>query len=351
MSVEPTPQPRHGHARHGSEHPHAAAEPRAFAAPASQPVRVSPDNFSRAESDLCFSRLVQQGGFGRFYHFRAPTPLDQQTVIRMNRDTLYSGAVFDLDAGPVTVTMPDAGRRFMSLQVINEDQYTLSVHYGAGDRRLTRSDVGTRYVLCGVRTVANPSDPQDMQAVHALQDAIGFAQGSPGRFEIPNWDHASQDKVRAALIELSATLTDASHTFGRKGDVDPVRFLIGSAYAWGGNPEREAMYLNVVPAKNDGATVYRLHVRDVPVDGFWSVSVYNSDGYFEPNPQNAYALNNLTGKPEADGSVRIQFGGCDGGASNCLPITRGWNYMVRLYRPRPEVLDGRWTFPEAEPVG
>jgi hypothetical protein len=48
----------------------------------------------------------------------------KQGIIRFNRDTLYSGAVFDLDAGPVTVRLPDAGKRFMSMQVINEDQYT-----------------------------------------------------------------------------------------------------------------------------------------------------------------------------------------------------------------------------------
>jgi hypothetical protein len=71
---------------------------------------------------------------------------------------------------------------------------------------------------------------------------------------------------------------------------------------------------------------------------------------FEPNPQNAYALNNITAKKSADGSVAIQFGGCDGKVPNCLPITPGWNYLVRLYRPRAEVLDGHWTFPKGEPA-
>ena len=351
MSVQPTSQPHPAGARPASEHPHAAAEPRAFAAPASQSPLVTPDNFARAESDLYFAGIVKDGGFGHFFHIRDPTPLDHQSVIRMNRDTLYSAAVFDLDAGPVTVTMPDAGRRFMSLQVINEDQYTLGVYYGAAAHALSRDDVGTRYVVCAVRTLANPNDPQDMQTSHALQDALGVTQASPGRFEVPAWDHASQDKVRRALVELSTTMTDTSRTFGRKQDVDPVRFLIGSAYAWGGNPQAEAMYLNVVPAENDGATIYRLEVRDVPVDGFWSISVYDADGYFEANPQNAYTLNNLTARSKADGSVRIQFGGCDGSVPNCLPITKGWNYMVRLYRPRPEILNGRWTFPEAQAAG
>ena len=84
-------------------------------------------------------------------------------------------------------------------------------------------------------------------------------------------------------------------------------------------------------------------------DGFWSISV-NAKGYFEPNPQNAYTLSNISAKPGPDGSIAIQFGGCDGNVPNCLPITPGWNYLVRLYRPRAEVLDGRWIFPDAKPA-
>jgi hypothetical protein len=90
-------------------------------------------------------------------------------------------------------------------------------------------------------------------------------------------------------------------------------------------------------------------VKDVPVDGFWSISLYNAQGFFEPNTFNAYTLNNITAKKAGDGSVVIQFGGCDGKIPNCLPITKGWNYMVRLYRPRAEILSGKFKFPEAQP--
>jgi hypothetical protein len=120
--------------------------------------------------------------------------------------------------------------------------------------------------------------------------------------------------------------------------------------AWGGNPDEDALYLNVTPAKNDGKTMYTLTFKDVPVDGFWSISVYNAAGYFEPNAANAHSLNDLTAKRQKDGTVTVQFGGCEQGASNCLPIVPGWNYMVRLYRPRREVLEGTWKFPEASPI-
>ena len=119
--------------------------------------------------------------------------------------------------------------------------------------------------------------------------------------------------------------------------------------AWGGNPDEDAVYLNVTPSRNDGKTPYRLTVKDVPVDGFWSVSVYDEAGYFKPNAANAYTLNNVTAKKGADGTITVEFGG-EASAPNHLPITRGWNYMVRLYRPRKEVLDGSWKFPEARVV-
>jgi hypothetical protein len=96
------------------------------------------------------------------------------------------------------------------------------------------------------------------------------------------------------------------------------------------------------PAQSPGS-------HDVPVDGFWSGSVYNTQKYFKQNPFNAYSLNNITAKKGADGSVSLQFGGCDGKIPNCLPIINGWNYVVRLYRPRADILNGTSKFPEAQP--
>ena len=312
-------------------------------------VPVTVDNFIRAESDLYFGGILKDsGGIGKFLHRREPARIDNQTVIRLNRDTLYSSAVFDLDAGPVTITMPDAGKRFMSMQVISEDHYVPEVVYGKGSYTLTRDKVGTRYVAVAIRTLVDPADPEDVKKVHALQDAIKVSQKAAGKFEAPNWDPASQKKVRDALLVLGSTVPDFKKAFGTKAEVDPIRHLIGTAAAWGGNPDKDATYLNITPAKNDGTTVYKLNVRDVPVSGFWSVSVYNAEGYYEKNPYDAYTLNNLTAKRSDDGSIAIQFGGCDGKVPNCLPVVKGWNYTVRLYRPRAEILSGKWKFPEPQ---
>jgi hypothetical protein len=319
--------------------------------PSGTAVPVTVDNYNRAQSDVYFGQTVKAGAFGKFRHGRELAPIVSRGIVRPNRDTLYSFAVFDFDAGPVTVTLPDAGKRFMVMQVLNEDQYTPAVFYGAGGHTLTREGIGTRYGIVVVRMLVDPANPQDLQQIHALQDALTASQQSPGTFEIPNWDQASLKKVRAALSQLGETISDTRRMFGAaEHQVDPVRHLVGTALVWGGLPEKDALYLPVTPARNDGVTIHKLTVKDVPVDGFWSITVYNAEGYLEPNQYNAYSVNTMTARKDADGSVAIPFGGCDGEIPNCLPIMKGWNYAVRLFLPRSEILDGRWKFPDAQPV-
>lgn len=313
-------------------------------------VHVNVENFIRAETDMYFAKSVNDGGLGKLTHLRQLADIDNQTVVRMNRDTIYSSGVFDLAAAPLTVVLPNSGTRFMSMQVISEDHYTTEVVYAPGRFTYTKERVGTRYVFIIVRTLADPKNAEDVKAANALQDKIEVEQAGTGTFEVPNWDSGSRDKVRAALNALAATGLSNKPRFGTKEEVDPVEHLIATAIGWGGNPASAAVYTGAYPEANDGKTVHRLTVNDVPVDGFWSISVYNGDGFFVKNDRGAYSLNNLTAKPNPDGSFTIQFGGCDKDVPNCLPIMPGWNYTVRLYRPHKEIIDGTWKFPEAQPV-
>src|SRR6266404_4266411 len=119
--------------------------------PSSPTVPVTIDNYNRAQSDVYFAVIAKGGGFGKFRHGRDLAPIGQGGIIRPNRDTLYSLAVFDLDAGPVTITLPDPDKHFMTMQIINEDQYTQPVYYGAGQRVAARAMTGTRYASVAVR--------------------------------------------------------------------------------------------------------------------------------------------------------------------------------------------------------
>lgn len=319
-----------------------------------KPMTVTADNFVRAETDMYFAGHLKRPGaaLGKISHDREVASVDNQPVIRYNRDVLLSSGLFDLGAGPVTIKIPDPGNRFLSILVINEDHYDPFAEFGGGTYTLTQENVGTRYCVVALRTFIDPNDPKDIEKAHALQDAVTVSQpGGPGKLELPVWDIASQNRIRDSLLAVGRSVNSFKGAFGKKGEVDPRMHLIGTALGWGGNPEKVAFYTNVNPANNDGKTVYKLHVpANVPVDAFWSIAVYNEKGYFQKNDIGVYNINSVTAQKNQDGSVDIQFGGCDSKTPNCIPIVKGWNYAARLYRPRKEVIDGNWKFPEAMPV-
>ncbi len=309
---------------------------------------VTSDTYVRAQSDSMLKSYVDKGAFGTFSHIREPTPIDQQDVIRMNRDTLYSMGIFDL-AESLRVTKPDTGDRYQSMMVLSQDEYIPMVAYDPGEYALTKDTVGTRYVLVLFRTLVDATKPEDIKAVHEAQDAITTQQVSPGTFEIPDWDQQDLKKLTDAINVVADTLTDTSKCFGTKEEVDPIAHLLGAAFGWGGLPAKDATYLTVTPRQNDGKTTHVLTVKDVPVDAFWSISLYNNDGYYEQNPGDVYLVNDRNATKNDDGSITIHFGGGTS-QSNHLYIMDGWNYTVRLYRPRKEILDGSWSFPEAKPA-
>ena len=310
-------------------------------------LKVNVNNFAKAESHRMFADLQRaSGGVNRFRHTRTPTPIEEQPVIRMNRDTVYSSAVVDISGGAM-LTVPHAGGRYLSVMVVNEQHHINEVFHDPGVYELTVEQLGSPYVLVAVRILVDPRDPADLEAVAALQDQLEIEAVASRPFVMPDYDPESFDRTRDALLALAKDMTSFGHSFGRAEDVDPVHHLISSAAGWGGLPDREAVYLGVSPGLPVGE--YELTVGvDVPVDGFWSISVYNAAGYFEPNARDAYSVNNLTAAPNDDGSVTVRFGGDGDPSRNSLPITEGWNYLVRLYRPRPEVLDHTWTFPTLE---
>ena len=311
---------------------------------------VDAGTFVRAETDRMFTDLQRDaGGVNRFQHNREPASVDRQTVVRMNRDTLYSFAVVDL-AGGATLTLPDAGGRYLSAMVLDNDHLVADVLHTAGEHPLDAETVGTRYAALAVRTLVDPVDPADLAAVAAIQDGVRLTAGSADPFVSPEYDAASLDTTRDALLVLAAGLRRYDRMFGTREQIDPVQHLIGTAAGWGGLPTTEASYVGVNPQVPPGR--YELTLRDVPVDAFWSVSVYNAKGYFEPNPQGHYSVNSVTAVPDTDGGVTVRFAppGDLGDEPNTIPVPEPWNFLVRLYRPRAEVLDGSWTVPQLRPA-
>ncbi|MFB6135391.1 MAG: DUF1214 domain-containing protein [Halobacteriaceae archaeon] len=307
------------------------------------------ENFTRANCHAKWQSTVDDGGFGQFDHLRRLAPIDEQITVGLNRDTLYSFGVFDLTE-PVTVTLPDAGDRYLSMNVQNEDQYVTTCVYEPDSYRITRERTGTRYAGVAIRTFVDPDDPDDVERVRQLQDEVVVEQSSAGSFEIPSWDRQSLGRLEDALNTVVRTIDDYSDAYGYADQVDPVKFFLLSTSGWTGVPQpAEALFFFEMPERNDGTTPHTLTVEDVPVDGFWSVSVYNRDLLFEQNEYDAYSVNDVTAVQNEDGSVTIHFGG-DPDQPNFIYTPEGWSYVVRLYQPRESILDGSYQFPEARPA-
>src|SRR5437667_12365875 len=105
---------------------------------------VTVENYNRAQTDVNFAGVVKNGGFGKFRHGRELAPPVQQGIVRPNRDTLYSFAIVDLDAGRVTITLPEAGKRYLGTQVVNQDQYPPAPYYGPAPHTLDSDMIDAR---------------------------------------------------------------------------------------------------------------------------------------------------------------------------------------------------------------
>ncbi|MFT4671507.1 MAG: hypothetical protein ACI945_000843 [Pseudohongiellaceae bacterium] len=306
-------------------------------------IEVNVLNYVRAKTTIHFDSVIARaGGINKWGHVREPIPLNQQRSRRMNRDTLYSSVVVDISKG-ATFSMPDAGDRYMSATVINQDHFINRIFHGAGNFSLDIEEFDTPYVLLTVRILANSEDPRDIAIANQLQDALTIESASNNPYVHQNYDMDSLNAVGEPLIELAAGLPNVIETFGKKDAVNDVRHLLVTAYGWGGLPEYEAFYVNVQP--DLPVASYSLTVKDVPVDGFWSLSVYNKEGYFQANIHDAYSVNNLTATPNENGSYTVHFGG-DPTDDNYLPITEGWNFVMRMYQPQETAMDGSWKMPD-----
>ena len=133
--------------------------------------------------------------------------------------------------------------------------------------------------------------------------------------------------------------------FGEKIDTDEVAHLLGVAGGFGGLPENLALYTIEEVEENDGTQEYVLNFRDVPVNAFWSVTVYDEDGHLLDTDK--VNINSYQARPNADGSYTIHFSNDDSRINN-IHIAEAWNYTVRMYEPQQPIIDGDWTFPKAK---
>jgi hypothetical protein len=286
------------------------------------------------------------GGVNRFFHFRAPTPLDQQTVVRMNRDTLYSGAVIDVTGG-ATITFPEVpDDRYVSILIIDNDHYAPVVFYDPGVHEIPTD---TDFMFAAVRIqIFDPTDPGEVALINALQDQFVITAGNANPLPPFDWDRDSLDALRIQYEAEAASFANFNGMMGPRGQVNEATRHIAAAAGWGLFPERHATYLGAFPGLGTDRCFTATY--DVPENGaFWSITMYDGTGFiaYENSIVNS---SNVT--MNDDGTFTAFFGSKElcGDVPNRIDTPEDWNFMMRIYLPGPSVLDGTYTLPEVVPL-
>ena len=142
------------------------------------------------------------GGVNTFRHNCEPTPIDEQTVVRLNRDTLYSFAVVDISAG-ATLTLPEAGDRYISAMIVNEGHLINRIFHRAGSYELTLAEFDSPYLFVAVRILADPDDEADLAVEAELQTQVTLEARSSTPYTLIEHDSASLEETRGALLTLA----------------------------------------------------------------------------------------------------------------------------------------------------
>jgi hypothetical protein len=308
---------------------------------------VTPETYIRAESDRQFATVVKMaGGVNRLFHFRSPTPLDRQNVVRMNRDTLYSMGVVDTSRG-ATITVPELPEdRYASVYLVDNDHYCPFVVYKSGTHELPRD---TQYLGIGVRIqVFNPKDADELAMVNKLQDQYIIKANSTDPLPEFKWDLESLKALTSKYEVESAQYNSWKGMMGPRGTVDEKTRHIAAAAAWGLFPEWDATYLNY-SGDHDPKVCYKATYQVPENEAFWSITVYGNDGYMKSD-NNIVKSSNV--RLNADGTFTVCFGsrGTCGDVPNRLDVSEGWNFLMRVYRPGSSILDGSYMLPLAVPA-
>ena len=145
-------------------------------------------------------------------------------------------------------------------------------------------------------------------------------------------------------------------TMGVYGNYYLKRALVAQL-GLGANLPEDAIYpLNLVDSEGkplDGANAYTLHFdkgQIPPVQAFWSITLYDNDGFQVANPINRFAVSSwMPFKFNADGSLDLYFQDESPGGdkdANWLPAPKGpYNLTMRLYAPKSDALTGKWNPP------
>lgn len=286
---------------------------------------VTTENYVVAESDWYFDGVQKKAGVNTWMH-DDPISLDNQQVIRSNRDVVYSIAIVDVSEG-ATFTVP-ASDEFQIIHIIDEHHLFHQVVKNGETLKVSADDIQGEYVYLLART----RDNGDYEDTKKRQAMLKFEANSDRPYESKGFD---AEEVIAFREELVRQVNDgeqpiAGHdAFGKTlEDVNPHNYLYAAAYGWGGLPMDTAQYvpLQVTSDKCQSWTIEK-PALDWNNNGYLSATFYGADGWV--HVEDFYIPHS---EMQDNGDSFSFTTNCAQGKGNAT-VEKGGNFLIRMYLP------------------
>lgn len=307
--------------------------------------------FIQAESRAFFADFIGRAGINAFFHFPGVATAEDRFVVSPNNDTVYSIATVNVTEG-FNLVLPEMGDRFVSIQIIDENHMTPFYLYGGGTYTFTADQFETSYVGVGIRTATDASEADVLFIQEQLFPNYQIT-GAADADDMPRPDLEVLERVRTALIAEYDNLTTTAGAMQPSTDLveDWKFFTYVTAGAWGLSPDTTAMYTPGGPEHAIGGDCYTATFPRVPVEAFFSITVYGADKYLMSNADNIISSNRGVVTND-DGSFTVAFGDekCRELAPNYAYTPEdGWSFLLRAYRPDVEAFRA-YEMPEIVPT-
>ena len=300
---------------------------------------VTPESYPTDETSRQILKNQDLIGINKFLHKAHLTPTDNQPVVRMNRDTYYSFAVIDVSKG-ASITIPKIPEgKYVSIQPVTEDHRIQAMNYGPGTFELTTHKGTHLYVVIRLDATFTEAEAK------AIHDKMSISANSNTKFSATPVNKKSFTEVEDALKAKTPSIVKRDGVIALRGMfTDPrdesekwfteEKYQVGAAVGWGGAQWKDNIY--ELSGNYAADTCYQMTFEDPGNIAFWSITVYNKEGFMFNDLAN-YSSNTATANP--DGTYTVSFG-CGEDAPNNMEIANPsdvFNIAVRHYMPSKKV--------------
>ena len=295
---------------------------------------VNWDNYVVAETDWYFNGVQKKAGVNTWMH-DDPVSIDNQQVIRSNRDVVYSIAIVDVREG-ATFSVPAAdpdNDAFQIIHIMDENHLFHQVVRRGESITINASDLtaGTHvYLLSRTKDNGNYEDTKRRQA------QLHFVAKSNKPYQAKGFTEkdvlAYRDQLVGNVMTGKTSVTGLYGFGATLSDIKDNDYKHAAAVGWGGLPADTAQYLPAIMGQGSTAcqtwTVPNPNLDYKHRGGYWSITTYSAKGWIETDK---FYLSGEKMQDNGDGTSSAYFNCPDIAIS--LRVTEGWTAVVRFYEP------------------